>query len=161
LQIQQRAAAGMEGVLEIAIRTRQLQEETNLSFAEALRESIKEFLASFAIEQAYKAIGAFAEGVANSVSNPGVAATKFTAAAIHAGIAAAAGGASAAIPSAAGAGGGSAGAAASPDSAGDQGGGGGGGGSVVINYNSPVPEAELGRMNARAQREAERTFGRV
>jgi hypothetical protein len=159
IRIADRAQDGLTGALEIAIRTFEIQKDTNVSFREALRESVKEFLKGFAIEQAYKAVAALAEAISLTFTNPPAAGAKYSAAAMHAGIAAAAGGAAVAIPAGGGGGGGSD-TAARPDSAGDQGGG-SGGGSVVINYNTPVPEAEIGRMQARAQREAERTFGRV
>jgi hypothetical protein len=158
IRIAARANEGLNGALEIAVRTFETMQDTNVSFREALRDAVKEFLKSFAIEQAYKAVAALAEAISLTITNPPAAGTKYTAAAMHAGIAAAAGGAAVAIPS--GGGGGGSDMAARPDAAGDQGGG-GGGGSVVINYNTPVPEAEIGRMQARAQREAERTFGRV
>jgi len=127
------------------------------SFGTALKQSLKTWLKNFALKQVLEGGKNIAEGLSVVISNPPVAASKFISAAEHFAIAAAAGVGSAAIPG----GGGGAGAqqAARPTSgAGGGGGGGGGSGTVVINYNSPVAEADIGRQQARARRSAQNRF---
>lgn len=159
-KVVQRSQAGMEGVLDIAVRTAQLQKETNASFGEAFKTAVDEWLRGFALQSAYKGVAATAEAIGSAVTNQPNAAAKFTEAGIHFALSAAAGGASAAIPNAGGGGGGggNGGRAARPEAVGG-GGGGGGGGTTVINFNAPVSEAELGRMQQRAERARSRRFG--
>jgi hypothetical protein len=147
----------MEGVLDIANRTAQLQRETNASFGEAFKTAVDEWLKGFALQSAYKGVAATAEAIGSSITNQPNAAVKWTEAGIHFALAAAAGGASAAIPNAGGGGGGG-GRAARPEAVGS-GGGGGGGGTFVINYNAPTTEAERGRMAQRDERARARRFG--
>ncbi|MCU0676837.1 MAG: hypothetical protein MUE69_29110 [Myxococcota bacterium] len=156
-KVVQRSQAGMEGVLDIAIRTAQLQKETNASFGEAFKTAVDEWLRGFALQSAYKGVAATAEAIGSAVTNQPNAAAKFAEAGIHFALAAAAGGASAAIPNAGGGGGGG-GRAARPEAVGG-GGGGGGGGTIVVNFNGPVSEAEMGRMQQRAARAADRRYG--
>lgn len=160
IRITQRSQAGMEGVLDIAVRTAQLQKETNASFGEAFKTAVDEWLKGFALQSAYKGVAATAEAIGSAVTNQPNAAAKFAEAGIHFALAAAAGGASAAIPNAGGGGGsGGNGGAARPEAI-NGGAGGAGGGTTVINFNAPVSEAELGRMQQRAARAADRRFGR-
>lgn len=155
-----RSQAGMEGVLDIATRTAQLQKETNASFGEAFKTAVDEWLKGFALQSAYKGVAATAEAIGSAVTNQPNAAAKFAEAGIHFALAAAAGGASAAIPNAGGGGGGGGGRnAARPEAVGG-GGGASGGGTIVVNFNAPVSEAELGRQQQRAARAANRRFGR-
>lgn len=158
IRITSRASAGMEGILDIAQRTAQLQKETNASFGEAFKTAVDEWLKGFALQSAYKGVAATAEAIGSAVTNQPNAAAKFAEAGIHFALAAAAGGASAAIPNAGGGGGGGGGRRQGPEAV-SGGAAGGGGGTVVVNFNAPVAEAEIGRQQARAARAAERRFG--
>lgn len=155
-KVVQRSQAGMEGVLDIANRTAQLQRETNASFGEAFKTAVDEWLKGFALQSAYKGVAATAEAIGSAVTNQPNTAAKLAEAGMHFALAAAAGGASAAIPNAGGGGGG--GRAARPEAVGS-GGGGSGGGTIVINYNAPTTEAERGRMAQRDERARSRRFG--
>ena len=151
-----RTEEGMSGVVDIAAEAFRIQKESNQSFAESFKTAIDAWLSSFAIQEAYKAAAALAEAIGNTVMNQPHAAAKYAEFAQHAALAAAAGGAAAAIPS------GGSSASAQPTASAPAGGGGGeGGGTVVINYNAPVAEEELGRHQARHERAAQRRYGRV
>lgn len=158
IRITTRAQAGLEGVLDIAQRTAQIQRETNASFGEAFKTAVDEWLKGFALQEAYKGVAATAEAIGSAVTNQPNAAAKFAEAGIHFALAAAAGGASAAIPNAGGGGGGGGGRRQGPEAVGG-GASGGGGGTVVVNFNAPVSEAEIGRQQERAARAARRRFG--
>lgn len=131
----------------IASAALQANEDQSKSF----KTLIDEWLKSYAVQQGWLALGAFAEGVFNLVTNPPAAATKFIAGAQHAAIAAAAGGVSAAIPNEASGAAASAGTGAAPGT----GGGGGGGGNTTVLINTPVAESEAGRTTNRWLRSAE------
>ena len=160
IRVTSRAQAGLEGVLDIAKRTAAIQRETNASFGEAFKTAVDEWLKGFALQEAYKGVAATAEAIGSAVTNQPNAAAKFAEAGIHFALAAAAGGASAAIPNAGGGGGGggSGGRRNGPEPVGG-GASGGGGGTVVVNFNAPVSEAEIGRQQERAARAARRRFG--
>jgi len=160
IRITSRANAGLEGVLDIAKRTAEIQRESNASVGDAFKTAVDEWLKGFALQSAYKGVAATAEAIGSAVTNQPNAAAKFAEAGIHFALAAAAGGASAAIPNAGGGGGGDGGGGGrqGPEAVGG-GGGGGGGGTVVVNFNSPVAEAEIGRQQERASRAARRRFG--
>lgn len=154
-----RSRAGMEGVLDIAKRTAAIQRETNASFGEAFKTAVDEWLKGFALQEAYKGVAATAEAIGSAVTNQPNAAAKFAEAGIHFALAAAAGGASAAIPNGGGGGGGGGGGRRQGPEAVGGGASGGGGGTVVVNFNAPVSEAEIGRQQERAARAARRRFG--
>jgi hypothetical protein len=137
--------------LQVSLR---LMSDQKASFAEAAKTALATFLQSFATEQAFKGAENLAEAISLTFTNPPAAGTKYVAAAKHFALAGAAGGASMAIPT----GGAQAQPQAQPTPM--QGGGeSGGGGTTIVNINSHVSEQDLGRMNYRAQREAERRFG--
>jgi hypothetical protein len=159
IRITTRAQAGLEGVLDIAQRTAQIQRETNASFGEAFKTAVDEWLKGFALQEAYKGVAATAEAIGSAVTNQPNAAAKFAEAGIHFALAAAAGGASAAIPNAGGGGGGGGGGRRQGPEPVGGGGASGGGGTIVVNFNAPVSEAELGRQQERASRAARRRFG--
>lgn len=160
IRVTSRATAGMEGILDIAQRTAQIQRETNASFGEAFKTAVDEWLKGFALQEAYKGVAATAEAIGSAVTNQPNAAAKFAEAGIHFALAAAAGGASAAIPNGGGGGGGGGGGRRQgPEAVGGGASGGGGGGTIVVNFNAPVAEAEIGRQQERAARAARRRFG--
>lgn len=159
IRVTSRATAGMEGVLDIAQRTAQIQKETNASFGEAFKTAVDEWLKGFALQEAYKGVAATAEAIGSAVTNQPNAAAKFAEAGIHFALAAAAGGASAAIPNGGGGGGGGGGGRRQGPEAVGGGASGGGGGTIVVNFNAPVAEAEIGRQQERAARAARRRFG--
>lgn len=159
IRITSRASAGMEGILDIAQRTAQIQKETNASFGEAFKTAVDEWLKGFALQEAYKGVAATAEAIGSAVTNQPNAAAKFAEAGIHFALAAAAGGASAAIPNGGGGGGGGGGGRRQGPEPVGGGASGGGGGTVVVNFNAPVAEAEIGRQQERASRAARRRFG--
>ena len=149
---------GLEGVADIARQTIQLTEDGAMSTKQAFVTAIDEWLKQFAIQEAWKGVADLASAIGASFSNPADAGAKYASAAMHFGIAAAAGGASAAIPAqGGGSGSGASSGASRPDAA--SGSSSGGGGTVVINYNSPVAEANIGREQGRAGRAAQRRFG--
>lgn len=156
-----KAAKSTAEVSELNREGIELAAEATVGLAQALasgeRGAIAEWLKGFAVQEALKALSATAEGVGYMFVPGGQAAAAglFNAAALHGAAAAAAGGAGiAATPSTRG--GGGAAAAAAPA---DRGESGGGQVTYVINYNSPMDEASLGRMQGRAQRAAQRRFG--
>lgn len=158
--IQNKVQPLMDNMLGSIQKGFELAKEEEISRKEAAKIAIETFLKEIAIKNMFMGGMALAEAIGLTVTNPPAAGTKYLAAGKHFAIAALAGGASAAIDTGgAGGGGGGGGEEASPEPAG--GGGQQGGGTVVINYNSPVPEEQVGRMNARAQRDAERRFGRA
>lgn len=155
----QRTQAGFDGIAEIATGTIDLLQAGNLSLKEAFQTSLDAFLRSFAREQGLKSGEAAVEAISLAFTNPPAAASKATAAVGHAALAAAAGGAAAAIPTPGG-GGGAGGGATRPEAVGGgRNTGGGGGGTTIINFNQPVSQDEVGRLQARAEREARRRFG--
>jgi hypothetical protein len=153
-----RTQAGLEGVVDIFKQAREIQRDSESSFGKAFKTALDEWLKAFALQSLYKGIAATAEAIGSAVTNQPNTAAKLAEAGMHFGLAAAAGGASAAIPNGGGGGGGGGGGAARPEAIGG-GGGGGGGGTVVINFNGPVSEAEMGRMQQRAARAADRRYG--
>lgn len=159
IRVTSRATAGMEGILDIAQRTAAIQRETNASFGEAFKTAVDEWLKGFALQEAYKGVAATAEAIGSAVTNQPNAAAKFAEAGIHFALAAAAGGASAAIPNGGGGGGGGGGGRRQGPEAVGGGSSGGGGGTIVVNFNAPVAEAEIGRQQERAARAARRRFG--
>lgn len=154
---QQGVTEGLENIASITKRTIALNEEGGMTMKQAFVTALDEQLKAFAISEAWKGAGATVEAIGAAIMNPPHAAAKVAEAAGHFALAAAAGGASAAIPNAGG-GGGAGGGATRPE-ANPQAGGGGGGGNVVINYNAPTAESQLGLMQGRANRAAQKRFG--
>ena len=154
---QEMSMAGLEGIAEVTQKTIQLSEDGAMSTKEAFRTAVDEWLKQLAIEQAWKGAAATVEAIGAAVMNQPHAAAKAAQAAGHFAIAAAAGGASAAIPNAASPGGGAE--ATRPTPAGGNDGGGGNGGTIVVNFNAPTSEAQIGRQQGRAERAANRRFG--
>jgi len=143
------------GLARSLINVKKKDDETS---SQARKRTIKDWLKNFALQQTLKGGEDIAEGIASIISNPPNAAAKFLGAGEHFALAAAAGGGAAAI-STGGKGGGGRG-ASKPTQTGSGGtsGSSGGGGTTIINYNSPVAEADIGRMQARARRAAENRF---
>ena len=156
-RVQDGVMQGVEGIAEVTKKTIELSKEGGMSTKEAFKTAIDEWLKQLAIQEAWKGAAATVEAIGAAVMNAPHAAAKAAEAAGHFAIAAAAGGASAAIPNAASPGGGAE--ATRPASVGGSEGGGGGGGTVVINFNSPTSEAQIGRQQVRAERAANRRFG--
>lgn len=149
LERTQKGATEAVSILGDAI---QMQVKGEKKFGKALKQSLGEWLKGFAKQQALQGAVQLAMGI-GKVFIPGKqaeAAGHFASGAQHIAIAAAAGGGGAAMSGGGGGGGGSsAGPSAGPSS---DNGGGDGGGSVVININTPMPEAEVGETMARADR---------
>lgn len=148
---------GLTGIADIVKRTIELTEQSGMSRKEAFKTAMDEWLKQLALQETYKGIAATAEAIGNAIMNQPHAAAKGAEAGIHFGLAAIAGGASAAIPNAPS--GGASSGAARPESP-NPGAGSGGGGNVVINYNAPTAESQLGAVQVRLQRAAERRRGR-
>lgn len=148
---------GSRGVQQLLASGVEMLIEGNDNLGASFAEMLKNWLKTFAVQQAMLGAAAIAEAIGMAVTNTAGAATKLASAAKHFALAAVAGGASAAIPaggaSTAGVAGGANGGGASSGT------GGGGGGSVVININSPVAEPLIGRTQERARVAAERRFG--
>ncbi|MCU0675639.1 MAG: hypothetical protein MUE69_22965 [Myxococcota bacterium] len=160
IKITSRSQKGLEGIADIGQRIAELQRESNESFGKSFKTALAEWSKGFAIQSTYKGLAATAEAIGSAITNQPNAAAKAAEAAMHFAIAGALGGAGAALSSGGGGGGGGGGGAraARPEAVGG-GGGGGGGGTTVINFNAPVSEAELGRMQQRAERARSRRFG--
>lgn len=158
-EIVARTQAGLEGMVDIFGRARDIQRDTESSFGKAFKSALDEWLKGFARQEVMKGATATAEAIGLAITNPPAAGSKVASAAAHFALAGAAGGAAALIPGGGGGGGGAnGGRAARPESFGG-GGGGGGGGTTIINFNSPVSEAEIGRMQRRSLRAADRRHG--
>lgn len=158
-EIVARTSAGLEGMVDLFGRARDIQRDTESSFGKAFKSALDEWLKGFARQEVMKGATATAEAIGLAITNPPAAGSKVASAAAHFALAGAAGGAAALIPGGGGGGGGggNAGRTARPESFG--GGGGGGGGTTVINnFNSPVSEADLGRMQERSARAASRRY---
>lgn len=122
------------------------------NFGDALLESLKQELANIAIRNLYLGLERIATGVATR--DPAM----FASAAQHFAVAAAAGGAAGGIAAATGGGGGAP--RNEPERDDDAQGGGGDGGTIVINFNQPATEAQIGRQQEQAARAARRRYGR-
>jgi hypothetical protein len=156
-RVQDGVMQGVEGIAEVTKKTIELSKEGGMSTKEAFKTAVDEWLKQLAIQEAWKGAAATVEAIGLAITNPPAAGTKVAEAAGHFAIAAAAGGASAAIPNAASPSGG--GEATRPTAVGGNDGGGGNGGTVVVNYNAPTAEAQIGRMQGRAEKAAGRRFG--
>jgi len=154
-RVQDGVTQGLEGIASVTKRTIALTEDGAMSTKEAFKTALDEWLKQLAIQEAWKGAAATVEAIGLAFTNPPAAGSKVAEAAGHFAIAAAAGGASAAIPNAGGGGGG--GEATRPADA-SPGAGTTDGGNITIQYNSPTAESQLGRMQARASRAADRVF---
>lgn len=126
------------------------------------KKIFKEWAKGFAIQQAGAAIASFAEALGYTISgNPVQAGQAVVKGGLHLAAAAAVGALGGATPSSrapSSAGGGGTARPESPSRGGQS--SGEGSRTVIVNINSPMPEQELGRAQARASFEAERRFGR-
>lgn len=138
------ASAALAGSIQMAIEGR--------------KSEIDEYLKGVAISETIEGLKALALIPLFSFTNPAAVAGAAASAGQHFAVAAIAGG-GAGIASAAGGGGKGSADKAENVSSGADSGGGGGGDTYVININSPMPEAEIGRMQDRASRAARRRYG--
>jgi len=135
----------------------QTAKDEEISFGEAIAARIKKLLEGIAIENLFKGATTLASAIAASVLSPWAAPALYLSAGKHFAIAAATGVSSMAIP---GGGGGGGGGEAKPEAttapAQSQ-----SLGTVVVNFNAPMDEARIGRMQAKANRAANRIYGGV